>query len=116
MIILKTPRQGRELAMLHPTLWSVLLWSEPVWTERTGSRHLVVTCVWRSQDETNQLYAAAGLGAPAVSVHSTVKTLHDGSAAAGVDFGPERGRGQTGSHTGSGHSLTASSSPTSPLP
>jgi hypothetical protein len=73
--------------MLHRTLWSVFTWAEPAWTRTTGQRHLVVTCVWRSQQETNELYAAAGLPAPLTSVHATVQTLSDPfSGVRGIDL------------------------------
>lgn len=71
MICFKTTGELDEWRGVHPILKEVVKdWAE-IWGLITGAPLVVITEIYRSHQESVEIYAAAGLVAPAVSVHET---------------------------------------------
>lgn len=93
MIRFKDLASAYELRLLHPRLYDILSWivDDGVWKAATGEPDLVITEVWRSRQETLRIYEEAGLPAPAISVHETIKELgNHWSGCRGLDLSIRR--------------------------
>jgi len=88
MLCFARPVVAAQVALLHPTLWTIVqAIANGLWLEHTGQDNLVVTELFRTHDQTVALYTRAGLAAPAASVHESVKVAGDAlSGCRGADL------------------------------
>jgi hypothetical protein len=89
VLCFKRVEEAFEYRLLHPTLDKIVRWmvEDRIWWDETGEEEAVVTEVWRSQQETERIYAAAGLPAPKASVHGDRKDpMNALSGCRGIDF------------------------------
>lgn len=79
---------ARDVASLHPTLWTIVREIvDGLWLEHTGQEHVYVTEMWRPREKTIAIYRAAGLPPPAASVHESTKVLGESlSGCRGTDL------------------------------
>jgi hypothetical protein len=93
MIAFKQVSIASEMRLLHPRLAHILGWigDTDVWRRTTGCSFFVITCLFRSRDQTVKLYEEAGKAPPAVSVHECVKLPMDPwSGCRGADISARR--------------------------
>lgn len=69
---------AKEVALLHPTLWTIVQEiADSLWLRHVGQADVYVTQIFRTHDQTIAIYQAAGLPPPASSVHESVKIAGD---------------------------------------
>ena len=67
-----------QVALLHPTLWTIVQEiAGGLWLEHTAQEHVVVTDLFRTHEQTVAFYARAGLPVPDDDGHASIKVNGD---------------------------------------